>query len=120
MAHFAVTDASGGTFTALERFSRGAQGLAGAAVDSGGGFRVWLEDWSAATEGDPGADIFPLRPIIYCCFLSFHNISNQFYSIFSLSVKALLASVSICLEERASVHRVVQLLPTGFGPGTVV
>jgi len=65
MAHLAVTDAAGERFHAAERFSRGAAGLAGADVGgdgSGEGFRVWVEDWSAA-EAAGGADegIFPLR-----------------------------------------------------------
>ena len=53
MAHFALTDASGKRFQAVERFSRDALGLAGAQAKP---FRVWLEDWRA--EGDvsgPGA-----------------------------------------------------------------
>ncbi len=41
-AHFAVTDGPANTHTAVERFSRGAGGLAGA---SGQPYRVWLEDW---------------------------------------------------------------------------
>jgi predicted secreted hydrolase len=41
-AHFAITDVSAGTHTAVERFSRGAAGLAGA---SGDPYHVWLEDW---------------------------------------------------------------------------
>jgi predicted secreted hydrolase len=45
MAHFAVTDAAGGTHHSFERFSRGAAGLAGAQAEP---FRVWLEDWEAA------------------------------------------------------------------------
>jgi predicted secreted hydrolase len=56
MAHFTVTDATAGTFTAHERFSRGALGLAGATAAP---FRVWLEDWSAA--GVDPATTFPLR-----------------------------------------------------------
>ncbi|MGR9101150.1 MAG: lipocalin-like domain-containing protein, partial [Gammaproteobacteria bacterium] len=55
MAHFAVTDAENGRFYADERFGRGANGLAGAGT---GPFRVWLYDWSAASE--KGA-FFPLR-----------------------------------------------------------
>jgi predicted secreted hydrolase len=43
-AHLAVTDAAGGRHTAVERFSRGAAGLAGA---SGRPFAVWVEDWRA-------------------------------------------------------------------------
>ncbi|MGR9073977.1 MAG: lipocalin-like domain-containing protein [Gammaproteobacteria bacterium] len=55
MAHFALTDAENGRFYADERFARGANGLAGAGT---GPFRVWLYDWSAASE--KGA-FFPLR-----------------------------------------------------------
>jgi predicted secreted hydrolase len=55
MAHFALSDISGGRFYAFERFSRGAAGLAGAQSEP---FRVWLEDWSA--EG-LSADGTPMR-----------------------------------------------------------
>ncbi|MBT8398483.1 MAG: carotenoid 1,2-hydratase, partial [Gemmatimonadetes bacterium] len=67
MGHFAVTDGSGRTFRGFERFSRVANGLAGAQADP---FRVWLEDW--VLEGPvgpstdpgqgaaPGTGIFPL------------------------------------------------------------
>ncbi|NIO72706.1 MAG: carotenoid 1,2-hydratase [Anaerolineae bacterium] len=43
MAHFALTDVAGRRYQALERFARGAAGLAGA---QGTPYRVWLEDWS--------------------------------------------------------------------------
>lgn len=50
MGHFAVSDVAGGEHHAFERFSRDAQGLAGAQAEP---FRVWLEDWTAeATGGD--------------------------------------------------------------------
>jgi predicted secreted hydrolase len=49
VAHFALTDTAGGRFHAVARASRGALGLAGAAASP---FRVWLEDWSAASAGD--------------------------------------------------------------------
>jgi predicted secreted hydrolase len=55
MAHFALTDIVSQKFYAFERFSRGAAGLAGA---QGQPFRVWLEDWSAASAG---ADALPMR-----------------------------------------------------------
>ena len=55
MAHFAVTDVSASRFLAFERFSRGAQQLAGATISP---FRVWLEDWSL--EGD-STRAFPAR-----------------------------------------------------------
>ena len=42
MAHFALTDVSGGEHTAFERLARGAAGLAGAQADP---YQVWLEDW---------------------------------------------------------------------------
>jgi predicted secreted hydrolase len=41
-AHFAITDVAAGRHAAVERFSRGAAGLAGAA---GVPFSVWLEGW---------------------------------------------------------------------------
>jgi predicted secreted hydrolase len=44
MAHFALTDVAGRYYRALERFARGAAGLAGA---QGTPYRVWLEDWSS-------------------------------------------------------------------------
>ena len=50
MAHFAVTDVGANRYSARERLSRGAAGLAGAQADP---FRVWLENWSA-NAGDPG------------------------------------------------------------------
>jgi predicted secreted hydrolase len=43
MGHFALTDVAGRRYQALERFARGAAGLAGA---QGIPYRVWLEDWS--------------------------------------------------------------------------
>lgn len=48
-AHFAVSDVEKGAFYPGERWSRGAAGLAGAETRP---FRVWLEDWSADSEGD--------------------------------------------------------------------
>lgn len=50
VAHFAVTDADRKRFYAAERYSRGAAGLAGATNDP---FRVWIDDWSIAADGDP-------------------------------------------------------------------
>jgi predicted secreted hydrolase len=50
-AHFALTDVAGDGFYSWERFSRGAAGLAGAQADP---YRVWLEDWSVASNGDGG------------------------------------------------------------------
>ena len=41
-AHLAFTEVAAGTHTAVEHFSRGALGLAGA---SGAPYSVWLEDW---------------------------------------------------------------------------
>ncbi len=68
MAHFTVTDVSGERFYQHQRFSRGAAGLAGAAVEPV--YRVWLEDWQIAavdesattthlvvTEPDVGLDL---------------------------------------------------------------
>jgi len=48
VAHFAVSDITGGRFHAFSRSSREALGLAGASASP---FRVWLEDWSAAGDG---------------------------------------------------------------------
>jgi predicted secreted hydrolase len=66
MAHFALTDVQSGQFYSFERFSREAQGLAGATLgvqasggQAGRGLRVWVEDWSASTEH--GRGVFPLR-----------------------------------------------------------
>jgi predicted secreted hydrolase len=42
MAHFALADVAGRRYQTLERFARGAAGLAGA---QGTPYRVWLEDW---------------------------------------------------------------------------
>lgn len=55
MAHFALSDISGGRFHAFERFSRGAAGLAGAQSEP---FRVWLEDWVVEGLGPDGT---PMR-----------------------------------------------------------
>lgn len=61
MAHFALTDVAAGRFHAFERFSREAQGLAGAQAEP---FRVWLEDWSAAAEpGNDGESTTRLRAL---------------------------------------------------------
>jgi predicted secreted hydrolase len=63
MAHLALTDVASQKFYAFERFSRGAAGLAGAedqppSTGLRPGFRVWLEDWSAAGAGPQG---LPMR-----------------------------------------------------------
>jgi predicted secreted hydrolase len=42
MAHLALTDVQAQSFQAIERFSRGAAGLAGAQAEP---YQVWLEDW---------------------------------------------------------------------------
>jgi predicted secreted hydrolase len=55
MAHFALTDAKTGGFFADERFSRAANGLAGARNDR---YRVWLYDWKAESRDDVD---FPIR-----------------------------------------------------------
>ncbi len=47
LAHFALTDTEGRRFHAWSRMSREALGLAGARAHP---FRVWLDDWSAASE----------------------------------------------------------------------
>lgn len=49
LGHFTVSDVGGGEFHASERFSRAAVGLAGASAKP---FRVWLEDWEAASVGE--------------------------------------------------------------------
>ncbi|NRD48249.1 lipocalin-like domain-containing protein [Corallococcus exiguus] len=48
MGHFTLTDVSAGKFHVTERFSRAAQGLAGA---DGAPFHVWLQDWDVRSEG---------------------------------------------------------------------
>lgn len=50
MAHFALTNVGDRRFSAVERFARGAAGLAGAQANP---YRVWLEDWSIE-EVSPG------------------------------------------------------------------
>ncbi|MGD8396670.1 MAG: lipocalin-like domain-containing protein [Acidobacteriota bacterium] len=55
MAHFAVSDISGGNFHAFDRFERGALGLAGGQANP---WRVWLDDWSLEQVGET---VFPLR-----------------------------------------------------------
>jgi predicted secreted hydrolase len=55
MAHFALTDKKAGRFFADERFSRAANGLAGAQSER---YHVWLYDWKA--EGQNGGG-FPIR-----------------------------------------------------------
>ena len=49
MAHLALSDVATGRFHAFERFSRGAQGLAGARSAP---LRVWLEDWALWADGE--------------------------------------------------------------------
>ncbi len=51
MAHFALTDSTNGRFTARERLTRGALGLAGAEADP---LQVWVKDWSAVGVGVDG------------------------------------------------------------------
>ncbi|MBL8057464.1 MAG: hypothetical protein JNK29_12230 [Anaerolineales bacterium] len=53
-AHFALTDVAGGQHRGVERFSRGAGGLAGA---SGAPFQVWLEDWRAEALNADGSAV---------------------------------------------------------------
>jgi predicted secreted hydrolase len=53
-AHFALSDVANGTHRGVERFSRGAGGLAGA---TGEPFRVWLEDWSAEALNADGSAV---------------------------------------------------------------
>jgi len=51
MGHFAVTDAAARRFHSFERLSRAAIGLAGAQAEP---FRVWVENWSVAQQGEEG------------------------------------------------------------------
>ncbi|WP_442498811.1 lipocalin-like domain-containing protein [Methylobacter sp. sgz302048] len=55
MAHLTLTDAEKDRFYTDERFSRAANGLAGASDKQ---YRVWLYDWSASARDGPD---FPLR-----------------------------------------------------------
>ena len=55
MAHFAITDVSRSDHRVVERFARPAQGLAGARAQP---FAAWLDDWSAASNGEA---FLPLR-----------------------------------------------------------
>jgi len=57
MAHFTLTDTQGGRFHAAERLGRGALDIAGAQARP---FRVWLDDWQAASAA-PLSGMFPLR-----------------------------------------------------------
>lgn len=75
MAHLAVSDAATATHRGVERFARGAAGLAGATAEP---LRVWLEDWRLSSDDggtswrlDAQADDFALdlrlraeRPIV--------------------------------------------------------
>ncbi|WP_163994325.1 lipocalin-like domain-containing protein [Pyxidicoccus caerfyrddinensis] len=49
LGHFTVSDVAGSGFHASERFSRSALELAGASARP---FKVWLEDWQAASVGE--------------------------------------------------------------------
>lgn len=51
-AHFAITDVDGKVHEAVERFSRGADALAGARNDP---LQVWLEDWTLEVLNDDGS-----------------------------------------------------------------
>jgi predicted secreted hydrolase len=53
-AHLAITDVSGNSHEEVERFSRGAAGLAGASVEP---FQVWLEDWALKSLNDEGSHL---------------------------------------------------------------
>ena len=53
-AHLALTDVEGGEHLALERFSRGAAGLAGG---SGDPFRIWLENWVVEGLNEDGSQV---------------------------------------------------------------
>lgn len=56
MGHFAITDIAAGRHQAVERYQRGALGLAGAGLRP---VRIWLDDWRLRAE-DPQR-LFPLR-----------------------------------------------------------
>jgi predicted secreted hydrolase len=63
MGHLGVTDVQRGVHVPVERFARGAAGLAGGGVEP---FRVWIDRWELASmeEGSSGPGpngIFPLR-----------------------------------------------------------
>ncbi len=76
MGHFALTDARGQNFHFVERFARGALGLAGAGRAP---FAVWIEDWRVeadaadparwwltAADGDAGValQLTPAKPVV--------------------------------------------------------
>lgn len=50
-AHFAITDSAANRHVSFEKYSRGANGLAGAQASP---FRVFVEDWSATAARDDG------------------------------------------------------------------
>src|SRR5690606_15232657 len=56
---FTVTEIDRGRFHAVERFGRGAAGIAGA--EGPPGLRVWLDDWSFTGPDAPGEAPFRLR-----------------------------------------------------------
>ncbi len=58
IAHFAVTDADRERFFVAQRYSRGAVGLAGA---ESAPFRVWLDDWEIAAQGQGSPERWRLR-----------------------------------------------------------
>ncbi len=60
MAHFAVTDVADKKFYAFERFSRGANRLAGA---QGIPFKIWVEDWQVASSTTDSSIAFPTMKI---------------------------------------------------------
>jgi len=53
LAHFTITDLRSGSFHSAERLARAAVGLAGAEAEP---FRVWVEDWTAASLETAGPD----------------------------------------------------------------
>ena len=54
MAHFTISDISGGAFHHDVRYARGGAGLAGAITDPR--WRVWLEDWQVRADNDDATD----------------------------------------------------------------
>ena len=49
IAHLAVTDAAGESFSVAQRYSRGAAGLAGAEENAQ---RIWIDDWTVSRDND--------------------------------------------------------------------
>lgn len=110
MAHFALTEVSAGRFQAYERFSRAAQGLAGAEAGDlakgGGGkpFRVWLEDWSVVSGGPEGGPEYPADDPVHPPEFD----TGAFASLFPLRLRAAQGPVSIDLVLQSGKPLVLQ------------